>query len=127
SGLTVKQLEDRRSLLKHFDTARKHIDAMPETKAMNKFSQQAFEFVLGPVAKRAFDINKEDPKLRDRYGRHSFGQSTLLARRLVEAGSTFVTACFSGWDHHWDLKKGMDVYLPMVDSAVTALFEDLSE
>ena len=62
---------------------------------------------------------KEDPRLRDRYGRHNWGQSTLLARRLVEAGCTFVTVHFGGWDHHWDLKAGMENYLPMVDSAVS--------
>jgi uncharacterized protein (DUF1501 family) len=63
--------------------------------------------------------------LRDRYGRHNWGQSTLLARRLVEAGATFVTVHFGGWDHHWDLRKGMESHLPIVDSAVATLFEDL--
>ena len=85
---------------------------------MDRFSQEAFEFVTGPAARQAFDIDKEDPQLRDRYGRHNWGQSTLLARRLVEAGSTFVTVHFGGWDHHWDLKAGYENYLPQVDSAV---------
>src|SRR5207244_3594817 len=82
-------------------------------------------FVTGPAARRAFDMSKEDPRLRDSYGRHSWGQSTLLARRLAEAGSTFVTVHFGGWDHHWDLKAGMENYLPKVDTAVAALFRDL--
>ncbi|MCA9112540.1 MAG: DUF1501 domain-containing protein, partial [Planctomycetaceae bacterium] len=60
-------------------------------------------------------------------GRHSWGQSVLLARRLVEAGTTFVTVHFGGWDHHWDLKTGMESYLPRVDSAVSALFTDLEQ
>jgi hypothetical protein len=120
-------MEDRRSLLKHFDTARKSIDKLPEVHAMDRFSQEAYEFVTGPAARRAFDINREDPRLRDRYGRHSWGQSVLLARRLAEAGSTFVTVHFGGWDHHWDLKAGMENNLPIVDSAVAALFEDLSD
>jgi hypothetical protein len=126
-GLTLPKLEDRRSLVRHFDTARRHLDALPVSQAMDRFSQEAFEFVSGPTARRAFDINKEDPKLRDQYGRHNWGQSTLLARRLVEAGCTFVTVHLGGWDHHWDLKAGMERYLPMVDSLVSALFTDLDQ
>jgi hypothetical protein len=94
---------------------------------MNRFAQEAFDFVCGPAARRAFDIHLEDPRLRDRYGRNTWGQGTVLARRLVEAGSTFVTVHFGGWDHHWDLKAGMVNYLPMVDAAVAGLFEDLSD
>jgi hypothetical protein len=126
-GLTIDRLEDRRTLVSHFDTSRRQLDALVESKAMDRFTREAYEFVSGPLARRAFDIGKEDPRLRDRYGRHNWGQSTLLARRLVEAGSTFVTIHFGGWDHHWDLKKGMEIYLPMVDSAVSALFEDLAD
>jgi hypothetical protein len=127
AGLTVKRLEDRRSLVKHFDTVRQEIDSLADSRARDRFSQEAFEFVSGEAARRAFDINKEDPKLRDQYGRHSWGQSTLLARRLVEAGSTFVTIHLGGWDHHWDLQKGMENYLPKVDQLVWALFTDLED
>src|SRR5262249_20986724 len=105
----------------------RHLDPLPQVQAMDRFGQEALEFVSGPTARRAFDMNKEDPKLRDRYGRSNWGQSTLLARRLVEAGATFVTVHFGGWDHHWDLKPGMERYLPMVDSAVASLFQDLDE
>jgi hypothetical protein len=126
-GLTIDRLADRRSLTRHFDKAKRQIDALPEARAMTKFEREAFEFVSGPLARRAFDIHKEDPRVRDQYGRHSWGQSTLLARRLVEAGSTFVSVAFSGWDHHWDLEAGMKNYLPMVDTAVSALFRDLDE
>lgn len=128
-GLTIDRLEDRRSLVKHFDTARRQFDTVADSQAIDRFSREAFEFVSGPAARRAFDIHKEDPKLRDRYGwdGSGWGQSTLLARRLVEAGSTFVTVHFGGWDHHWDLKKGMENYLPKVDAAVATLFTDLDE
>jgi hypothetical protein len=126
-GLTMKTLEDRRSLLRHFDTTRRHLDPLPQVKAMDRFSHEALEFVSGPTARRAFDIDKEDPRRRDRYGRHNWGQSCLLARRLVEAGATFVTVHFGGWDHHWGLKAGMENYLPLVDNAVAGLFEDLSD
>jgi hypothetical protein len=126
-GLTLPRLEDRRGLVQHFDTVRREFDALPEARVMDRFAREAYEFVSGPAARRAFDIGKEDPKLRDRYGRHNWGQSTLLARRLVEAGSTFVAVHFGGWDHHWDLQKGMESNLPIVDSAVASLFTDLDE
>jgi hypothetical protein len=127
NGLTLDKLEDRRGLLDRFDTARKSLDRLPTAQAMDRFSQEAFEFVTGPAAREAFAIDKENPQLRDRYGRNNWGQSTLLARRLVEAGSTFVTVHFGGWDHHWDLQKGYENYLPKVDAAVAALFEDLDD
>jgi hypothetical protein len=127
SGLSIERLEDRRSLSKQFDTGLRQFQTTADLGAMDRFNQEAFDFVSGQAARRAFDINKEDPRLRDRYGRHNWGQSTLLARRLVEAGSTFVTVHFGGWDHHWDLKAGMERYLPMVDSVVASLFTDLDE
>jgi hypothetical protein len=126
-GLTLEKLEDRRTLLRHFDEKRSHLNELPTSQAMDGFAREAYEFVTGPVARAAFDIGKEDVKLRDRYGRTNWGQSTLLARRLVEAGSTFVTVHLGGWDHHWDLKKGYENYLPQVDSLVAALFEDLDD
>jgi hypothetical protein len=127
TGLTMPRLEDRRSLLAHFDTVREAIDSHPDTQAMDRFSLEAHEFVTGPAARTAFDISREEPRLRDLYGQHTWGQSTLLARRLVEAGATFVTVMFAGWDHHWDLKAGMENYLPKVDSCVSALFYDLDQ
>ncbi len=126
-GLTLARLEDRRSLVRHFDGARRHLENHPTTQAMDRFEQEAYEFVSGSAARRAFNMDQEDPRLRDQYGRHNWGQSTLLARRLVEAGATFVTVHFGGWDHHWDLKAGMENLLPMVDSAMAALFDDLHQ
>lgn len=127
SGLTLDAMEDRRTLAKHFDGQRRTLVPAADSSAMDRFSREAFEFVTGPLARSAFDLSKEDPRLRDQYGRHSWGQSTLLARRLVEAGSTFVTVHFGGWDHHWNLKSGMESYLPKVDSAVATLFSDLDD
>ncbi len=127
NGLTVEKLEDRRSLLAQFDKNRKHLDAHPTTQALDRFAREAYDFVTGPTAREAFAIGKESTTLRDRYGRNNWGQSCLLARRLVEAGSTFVTVHFGGWDHHWDLKKGYENYLPQVDAAVATLFEDLDD
>jgi hypothetical protein len=126
-GLTLEHLDDRRSLVTHFDATKRHLAPAAESGAMDRFSREAFEFVTGPSARRAFDMGKEDPRLRDRYGRDGWGQSTLLARRLAEAGSTFVTVHLGGWDHHWDLKAGYENYLPKVDRLVATLFEDLSD
>jgi Protein of unknown function (DUF1501) len=127
NGLTVDSLDDRRQMVSHFDEVRRTAEMAGAHEAMDRFQREAFEMVTGPAARRAFDVATEDPRLRDRYGRNSFGQCTLLARRLVEAGATFVTAHFGGWDHHWDLQAGMERNLPMVDAAVSSLFTDLDE
>ncbi|MGL6076360.1 MAG: DUF1501 domain-containing protein [Fimbriiglobus sp.] len=126
TGLTLDKLEDRKTLLSHFDQKRASLDRNPTALALDGFSREAFDFVTGPKARDAFNISQEDAKLRDKYGRNTVGQSALLARRLVEAGTTFVTIHLGGWDHHWDLKSGYDKYLPKVDAAVATLFEDLA-
>ncbi len=128
-GLNIAQLEDRRRLSARFDEMTRTTESAATQGAMDRFGQEAFEFISGPTARRAFDIALEDPRLRDRYGRHGWGQSCLLkgAGWLVEAGSTFVAVHFGGWDHHWDLKKGYETNLPIVDAAVASLFEDLDD
>jgi hypothetical protein len=125
--LTLERLEDRRSLLASVDSLRREVDQTGALDAMDRFDQQAFDLVTSEEARRAFDIGSEDDAVRDSYGRHTWGQSTLLARRLVEAGTTFVTCHFGGWDHHWDLKAGMERYLPLVDKAVSGLLADLDQ
>jgi uncharacterized protein (DUF1501 family) len=80
----------------------------------------------------AFDISREDPKLRDRYGRHTFGQSALLARRLVEAGTPFVTVNCVPWDHHGTppqlkTEEGARKLIPPLDRAIAALICDLAD
>lgn len=127
SGLTIERLDDRKALLEQLDRIPRSIERQGTFEAMNRFEQDAIAFVSGDRARHAFDMNREDPRIRDQYGRHTWGQSTLLARRLVEAGATFVTVHFGGWDHHWNLQSGMERYLPMVDSAVSALFHDLDQ
>jgi hypothetical protein len=126
TDLSIARLQDRQGLSKTFDRLRRDLDSRGTIAATDRFDQQAFDLVTGAAARKAFDINSEDPRLRDKYGRHNWGQSTLLARRLVEAGSTFVSVHFGGWDHHWDLKSGMERYLPMVDQCVATLFDDLT-
>lgn len=127
AGLTVERLGDRRELLKEIDNFRRDVDSSGALDAVDRFQRSAYELVAGSAACKAFDVSQEDPRVREQYGRNSWGQSTLLARRLVEAGSTFVTVHFGGWDHHWNLQSGMENYLPKVDQAVAALFTDLSD
>jgi uncharacterized protein DUF1501 len=126
-ALTVNRLEDRHGLLKHFDRLRRAVDNSGTMETMDRFERSAYDMVVGGAARKAFDISSEKPELRDRYGRTPWGQSTLLARRLVEAGSTWVTVHMGGWDHHWNLKSGYENNLPQVDMLVSALFTDLAE
>ena len=126
-GMTVKRLDDRSKLNSALDQLPKAFDAAGTFDALDRFEQQAYGFVTGPRARRAFDLSSEDEKTRDRYGRHTWGQSTLLARRLVEAGASFVTVHLGGWDHHWNLQQGMESHLPRVDQLVSGLFTDLHE
>ncbi len=125
SGLGVDRLEDRRGLLSAFDSARR--EAWESLSDVDEFNQKAFEMLTGPEARRAFDLGTESPHLRDRYGRHQWGQSALLARRLVEAGVRFVTLTFGGWDFHSSLDKGMHRVLPILDHAVGSLVDDLDQ
>jgi Protein of unknown function (DUF1501) len=127
NALTIDRLEDRNALRSSLDQLRRNVDATGALDSMDRFQQQAYELVTSDATRKAFDIGGEDAKLRDQYGRNSFGQSALLARRLVEAGSTFVTVHYGGWDHHWDLKAGMNNNLPIVDAAVSSLLADLSD
>jgi hypothetical protein len=126
SGVGLDRLEDRRSLLSGLDHARREVDRSGLMNGMDQFNQQAFDMVTGESARRAFDIGREDPRVRDRYGRHTWGQSALLARRLVEAGVTFVTITASGWDDHAQVANAMKAKLPPLDRALGSLVEDLT-
>jgi uncharacterized protein (DUF1501 family) len=127
AGLSLGRLADRVGLRRSLDELRRQSDASGATAALDRFQAQAYDLVTSPAARRAFDLSLEPDAVRDRYGRTGFGQSALLARRLVEAGSTFVTVHSGGWDHHWDLEAGMKSRLPEVDAAVAALLSDLAE
>lgn len=127
NGLDVPRLQNRRSLLSSFDRLRRDIDGSGALEAADRFQAEAYELVAGSRAIEAFDLSRENEKTRERYGRHSWAQSTLLARRLVEAGSTFVTIHSGGWDHHWNLQSGYLKNLPIIDQMVAALIEDLDE
>ena len=126
-GLTENSVDARRKLLATFDTIRRDIDESGVMEGLDTFKGQALEMVSGDDMRAAFDLTAESPELRDRYGRHQFGQSALLARRLVEAGARCVNINTGYWDHHNDLEKGLEDLLPPLDSAIATLVEDLDE
>lgn len=126
-GVTLDRLADRRALTVHLDDVRRLADKSKLMETTDRFEQAAFDLVTGSQARAAFDIQSESPEIRERYGRTNWGQSALLARRLVEAGTTIVTCHFGGWDSHWDHQKRMEDYLPRVDQIVSGLLTDLQE
>jgi Protein of unknown function (DUF1501) len=128
--LSFQRLEDRRQILETMD----HYRLAAERKAADRDAeyQRAFHLLTSKQVAGAFDVNAEPAKVRDRYGRHTFGQSALLARRLVEAGVTFVTVNCVPWDHHGTFNRfrtdeGSKLLIPPMDRAVGALVEDLSQ
>ncbi|MFP6604283.1 MAG: DUF1501 domain-containing protein [Pirellulaceae bacterium] len=127
SGMTVDRLDDRKALVNQLDRISRDSESTGLFAAMDRFDQQAFTFVAGEQARQAFDLSREEDKIRDLYGRHGWGQSTLLARRLVEAGASFVTVHCGGWDNHWNLQSAMESYLPRVDDLVSGLITDLDQ
>src|SRR5205085_4846992 len=90
-GVNVARAEDRAGLCRQFDRLRRDLDAGDTMARMDHYRRQALDIVLSGTAERAFRVDREPARVRDAYGRHSLGERTLLARRLVEAGVTFVT------------------------------------
>ena len=135
----AERLDDRVTLLKSVDQMRRDLDAHGTMNAMDRFNQQAISLLTSPRAREAFDLSREPDKLRERYGRHSWGQRALMARRLVEAGCSFVTVAlenpnvantYYNWDTHaanHDNFIDMRNRLPIYDKALTALIEDLHD
>jgi hypothetical protein len=125
--LTPKRTEQRKTLLDAVDGLAKQIDGNDQISTFDEFHQRAAAMVLSSEARGAFDIKLETEKLRDRYGRNTFGQSALLARRLVERGVRFVTVNYGGWDHHAKIFEGLPKKLPELDQGLSALVDDLHE
>lgn len=131
------RLENRMELLREFDRLRSDIDTSGVMAAMDGFHQKAVSIMTSARTRKAFDLGDEPEALRARYGRNSWGQRALLARRLVQAGCSFVTVAlenpnlrntFYNWDTHavnFDNFLDMRQRLPLYDQAVTALIEDL--
>jgi hypothetical protein len=127
--LTIDALDRRRSLVEQLDAKTAAFDAGPHSARRDA----AFDLLLSPKAKSAFDLDREPLKLRERYGRDLFGSSVLLARRLVEAGVTFVTVHTEARPNgHWDTHENnfnmlRHILLPFLDRSLAALIDDLSD
>lgn len=126
TSVTDERLKNRRTLLESVDSLARGMDKNKAFDAMDSFRQQSYDILLGD-AKKAFEIGEEKPEVRERYGRHFFGQSCLLARRLVERGVPFITINSGGWDTHRDNFGRMKVLLPPLDQGFSALLEDLAQ
>lgn len=124
-SLSLNSVRHRARLVREFDSLRRDVDRTGTLEGLNSFRAQALEMVTGDRVRRAFDLSQESPRLRDRYSRHLYGQSALLARRLVEAGSTCVTINTGYWDHHDEIARGLAEQLPPLDAAIATLVEDL--
>ena len=141
AGRSGQSLNERRTLLQQLDRFRSDVDINGGLKGTDDFRDLAFQLLTSPHAARAFDISKESDKLRDRYGRHLWGQGCLLARRLAEAGTGVISLYintpktgqeFTNWDDHIQnagrpghFAKYMRVRLPYLDEALSALIEDI--
>jgi hypothetical protein len=128
SGLSLNRLEDRRQVVRTMDTLR--ADGDRHYSDLDAYQQRAFDMLTGKQVSAAFDINAEPTSLRDKYGRHTFGQSALLARRIIEAGTPFVTVNCVPWDHHGTApqlktEEGAKKLIPPLDMAISALLDDL--
>lgn len=123
--LADARLERRKSLLSTVDNLAQTIEGNDQLAAYDQFQRRAAQMVLSGEVREAFAVEKESTELRDRYGRTTFGQSCLLARRLVERGVTFVTVNFGGWDHHAKIWPGLESKLPDFDRGFSALVDDM--
>jgi hypothetical protein len=123
---TEQQLSDRRDLLRSLNTLSAALKGQPAMQALAKSEDQAYDLILGDAGK-LFDLDQEKPQLREKYGRNTFGQSCLMARRLVQRDVPYITINFGGWDTHKDHFPAMRRLLPMLDKGLATLFEDLKE
>ncbi|MFC1467211.1 DUF1501 domain-containing protein [Verrucomicrobiota bacterium] len=125
-GITEKRQHSRRELLHKLETFGKRMDGNPRFAKMDACEEQAYDLILGDAGK-VFDLSQEDAELRNRYGRNKFGQSCLLARRLVERGVPYVTINYNGWDTHKKHFEEMQRKLPELDKGFATLLQDLSD
>jgi hypothetical protein len=139
-GIDFERIHERRALMQSFDRLRSDLDTSGSMAAMDRYGQQAVEMIAGRRAQSAFDISREPAGVRDRYGSHLWCQQALLARRLVEAGVSFVTLDLSyhtasgTWDNHGDnippyggIWNGLRPLLPLFDHLITTLVGDLEQ
>jgi hypothetical protein len=129
-GMEVDQLKDRMALLDAVNRQQRWLADSAEGRRLSDQQEKAVAVLTSGRVARAFEIDKEKPEVRDRYGRHMFGQSLLLARRLVEAGVSVVQANMGrvqNWDHHSNIFPALKKNCPPLDRGVAALLDDLAD
>jgi hypothetical protein len=140
AGMDGNRLADRRHLQSQFDRMRRDLDRHGAGRGIDQFDARAYEMLLNPQVAEAFDLSREGDATRDRYGRHLWGQSCLLARRLAQNGVAVITIDalaptlsdrYFSWDDHinpitgWDLADAMRYRAPFMDQGISALIDDL--
>lgn len=135
ADLSADRLHDRRQLLASIDRLRAEAHTSPAVAKMDAFAQSAVNMLTSPRVREAFDLAREKDSLRERYGANFFGQSLLMARRLVEAGTRFVQVKWYDWDGAWDIhgfnstgvERMEEELCPRFDQGLSALLDDLQE
>jgi hypothetical protein len=124
-SVQTNRLDDRRALLSGLDRLNRKVDRSHLMDGLDSFETQAFDLILGQ-SKEAFDLAKEDPHVRAKYGK-GLGDQLLLARRLCEAGCGFVTIHYGGWDMHGSIEASLKGRCPQMDTAVSAFVDDCAQ
>ena len=127
SGVDESRFANRRSALEAVNAYFRSREKSDQISAMDSFYESAYSLISSPEAREAFDIAKEDGKLRDAYGRNQAGARMILARRLVEAGVRLVNLTYGGWDMHNNIVNGFRGTMPAFDQAFSKLIQDLDE
>ncbi len=124
-GISDQRQKKRRNLLHQLDTLGRKIPDNPSFAQLDRCEEKAYELMFGE-ARTLFDLAKENDTLREKYGQNTFGQSCLMARRLVEHGVPYITINYKGWDTHKQHFETMSRKLPEMDQGIATLLEDLS-
>jgi len=124
-GVTPERMEKRKSLLAEVDAHFKSMEQGDVLEAMDSYYQRAYALISSQHAREAFNLAAETDASKDEYGRSAIGQRLLLARRLVEAGSRFITVIDGGWDTHEKIRDALRGKLPPVDQGISTLLNDL--
>lgn len=127
NGIDDKRFARRRSLLETVDHHFRSIEQSDVLDSMDAFYQHAYKLISSEKAREAFNLAAEDEKMKESYGKTPAGQRMLLARRLIEAGTRFVSLTAGSWDHHDNIKSSIEQNLPAVDQAIAALINDLEQ
>ena len=125
-GVSEQRQKNRRELLGKLDLLRQALPEDPQMTALQQAEKEAYDLILGDAGK-VFDLAQEKPEVREKYGRTTFGQSCLLARRLVEKGVPYVTINYGGWDTHKAHFQAMQRKLPELDKGLASLLEELAQ